>query len=183
MKHLTTDIEGVLILERAISEDQRGSFERLYCSDTLGSICGFEHVAQANFSRTSKAGSVRGMHLQLAPESEKKLITCTQGEVFDVAVDMREGSPTFLKHVSIELNSVDARSVLIPDGVAHGFQSLSNNASLVYFHSRNYSQNHELGFNPFDPRLGIAWPLEVTDISSKDENHEFIKSNFTGLTL
>jgi dTDP-4-dehydrorhamnose 3,5-epimerase len=183
MQHFSTNIEGVLVLDRAKSEDQRGSFERLYCSDTFESVCGFEHVAQANFSQTSTTGSIRGLHLQLTPESEKKLITCTLGKVFDVAVDMRQGSPTFLNHFSIELNSIDAQSVLIPEGVAHGFQSLSSNAGLIYFHSRNYSPQHEFGFNPFDPRLGIDWPLELTDISDKDANHEFIKSDFTGLPL
>lgn len=122
------------------------------------------------------------MHYQLPPYSEIKLIRCIRGKVFDVIIDIREGSPTFLEHFSVELSEENKFSLYIPEGFAHGFQTLEDNSQLIYHHTSFYQPGFEGGIHYSDPSVGIVWPLQVTRISDKDSNYEFL-NNFNGIKL
>ena len=121
------------------------------------------------------------MHFQVKPFSEDKLVTCILGEIFDVVIDIRLDSPTFLGHHSQILSSKNSKSLLIPAGFAHGFQALSDDCHILYLHSENYSPDYEKGLNPMDPNLNIKWPLFVEEISEKDKTNPFIDTNFVGI--
>lgn len=145
---------------------------------------GVEHpIAQINHTLTSRAGTVRGMHFQYPPSAETKLVSCLRGEIFDVALDLRRGSATFLRWHGAVLSAGNRRSLLIREGFAHGFQALTDDCELIYLHTAAYRQEAEGAVNALDPHLAIAWPLPVTDLSDRDRNHPFIDSRFTGVVL
>ena len=127
--------------------------------------------------------TVRGMHFQHTPQAEVKIVTCLRGEVFDVAVDLRQGSPTFLHWHAQLLNAHNHRSLLIPEGFAHGFQSLTDQCEMIYFHTAFYSADAESGLHPLDPRLAIEWPKPVRNLSNRDNARVFVDDNFLGLKL
>lgn len=161
-------IAGAFVLELEQRNDSRGFFARLYC-ETEFAVRGLTlRWVQCNTSLTHKEGSIRGLHLQRTPVSETKLIRCIQGAVFDVLVDLRPGSPTFRKWQGVELSAENRRMVLIPEGCAHGFQTLLPETELLYFHSQFYTPSHEFGFRFDDPDVGIRWPRPVADLSSRD---------------
>ena len=164
-----TRISGVIVLQREVLEDNRGSFQRLFCDQELTPFMQGAKIVQMNHSRTLKRGTVRGLHLQLGKFSEKKIITCIKGKVFDVALDLRKDSKTFLDYFTIELSQDDDQSILLPEGVAHGFQSLQDNSELLYLHTSPFSKAHECGFHSLDPTFGIDWPLKVINLSERDE--------------
>lgn len=170
-----------MVLERLPFRDNRGSFERLFCPETLQ---GWKNrpIKQINKSTTKSSGTIRGLHFQHAPYAEAKLITCLRGEVFDVAVDVRYGSPTFGKTFAVLLSESNNKSVIIPEGFAHGFQSLTDNVELVYIHSEFYNRSFEGGVNCFDKDLGIKWPLKCKAISEKDLNLKGL-NQITGVEL
>jgi dTDP-4-dehydrorhamnose 3,5-epimerase len=122
------------------------------------------------------------MHFQPPPHSEMKLVSCVRGEVFDVAVDLRRGSPTFLRWHAERLSADNNRALLIPQGFAHGFQALTDDAELIYCHSAAYDAASEGGLNPRDPRLAIAWPLPITELSARDAQAAMLDAAFTGMT-
>src|SRR5690606_4870438 len=122
-------------------------------------------------------GTVRGLHYQRSPYSETKLVTCTEGAVWDVVVDIREESPTFLHWHAEELSESNGRALLIPAGFAHGFQTLSDNVTLIYCHDVPYHASAESGLHPKDPMLNIPWPLTITAISSRDNHHPMLEPN------
>jgi len=183
MKLLTTPIEGVLMAETSRFTDKRGAFARLFCEHDLASTLGGSHIVQVNHSLTRKPGAVRGMHFQHAPHAEMKMVRCLRGRVWDVAVDLRNDSPTFLQWHGVELSAVNDRMIVIPEGCAHGFQVLEADSELLYLHTAFYTPDAEGGVRFDDPTIGIDWPLDVTDLSERDQSHPLIDDTFTGLSL
>ena len=170
MKLAKTNIEGVFIIEPEPHYDERGMFSRIYCKNELKAINVNKEFVQVNHSFTLKKGTVRGLHMQKSPREESKLIKCINGKVFDVAVDMRTDSSTYLKWTSVELSKENMKMIYIPEGCAHGFQTLEDNSEMLYFHSEYYSPEYERTISFRDKQLNIAWPLEVAEISEKDFN-------------
>lgn len=175
-------LAGLVAIQRSHMGDNRGFLSRLFCADELRAAGWHKPIAQINHTLTSRRGTVRGMHFQRAPHAEMKLVSCIRGEIWDVAVDLREGSPTFLKWHAERLSSQNGRAILIPEGFAHGFQSLSDDVELIYCHSTSHVPQSEGGLHPQDPRLGIAWPLEFAEISTRDAIHPLITTQFQGLS-
>jgi dTDP-4-dehydrorhamnose 3,5-epimerase len=180
---LATPLSDLHLLQRKVLGDARGYLQRLFCADELASVGWAQAVAQINHTLTVRKGSVRGLHLQLPPHAEMKLITCLRGEVWDVAVDLRAGSPTFLQWHGELLSADNFRSYLIPPGFAHGFQSMSDEAEMLYCHSQSYMPSSELNVNPFDTRIDIRWPLAVADMSEKDRHSAMLSKDFQGVEI
>jgi len=172
---------GVMCVTRQRMGDARGFLSRLFCADELAAAGWTWPIAQINHSYTAKAGTVRGMHYQHLPHAEAKLVTCLRGRVWDVAVDLRAGSPTFLQWCAQELSAENGAALLIPPGCAHGFQTLSEDVELLYVHSAPYAPSADAGLNPQDPRLGIRWLLPVGTISDKDAQRPLLAADFRGL--
>lgn len=180
-RFIATSIEGVVLIERQRIEDSRGFFSRFFCAEELSAV-GFKlPVAQINQTLTRQRGAVRGMHFQHPPHAEDKLVSCLRGQVFDVAVDLRRGSSTYLKWHAEALSADNGRALLIPQGFAHGFQTLTEDCELLYLHSRPYAQGAESALNARDPALDIRWPLDITDMSERDERHPLLTPTFTGI--
>lgn len=177
-----TPIPGLITLLRQPRGDARGRFERLHCVTDMAALGIGWPVRQINRSVTATRGTLRGLHFQRPPHGDAKYITCLKGRVLDVAVDLRAGSPTFLHWHGIELDADVPRSVLLPVGVAHGFQTLTDDCELLYMHSADHSPAAEGGLNPFDPRLAIDWPLPCGEISPRDRAFALIDATFEGLT-
>jgi dTDP-4-dehydrorhamnose 3,5-epimerase len=176
-----TPIDGVIVVERHRIGDERGFLARLFCAEELAAA-GFRlPVAQINHTLTETAGTIRGLHFQHPPAAEDKLVSCIRGAVFDVAIDLRAGSPTFLHWFGAELSADNNRALMIPQGCAHGFQSLADASELLYLHSRPYAPAAEAGLDPFDPKLAIAWPLPVTTMSPRDSGHPRLDATFAGV--
>jgi dTDP-4-dehydrorhamnose 3,5-epimerase len=180
---LPTPLSGLTIIQRKPIEDDRGFFCRLYCAGEFREAGLQRPVAQINQTLTRKKGAVRGLHFQYPPYAEAKVVICLKGEIFDVAVDLRKLSPTFLCWHAEILSAVNQKSLLIPEGFAHGFQTLTEDCELMYLHSESFHPQAEGALNVADPRLGIAWPEVVTDISDRDRSHPFISSCFEGILL
>lgn len=174
-------LEGLKLVERAVLGDSRGFLSRLFCAEELRAAGWEKPVAQLNQTRTAIRGTVRGLHFQGPPDMEMKLVTCIRGRVWDVAVDLREGSRTLLHWHAEELSAANHRALLIPEGFAHGFQALTDDAELIYVHSSAYSPASESGLHPQDRRLGISWPLPVQGLSARDAAHPLITHSFRGL--
>ncbi len=178
-----TAIAGVVVIRTEAYEDERGAFARLYCERALADVLGARRVVQINRSLTRKAGAIRGMHFQYAPHAEMKMIRCLKGRVWDVAVDIRAGSPTFLHWHAEELTPANAKMLVVPEGCAHGFQVLEEDSELLYLHTAFYEPAAEGGLLYDDPRLSIAWPLPATEISRRDREHAAIAEDFAGMRL
>lgn len=178
-----TPLRGLKQVQRQRLGDSRGSLSRLFCAEELSGAGWVGPIAQINHTVTTRAGTVRGMHFQRPPHAEIKLVSCLRGEVLDVAVDLRTGSPTFLQWHAVRLSAENNLALLIPHGFAHGFQSLTDNVELLYCHSAAYAATAESGLNPMDERLAIAWPLPVTEMSVRDAQHALIGASFTGVVV
>lgn len=176
-------LAGLLRVQRQPLADERGFFARLFCADELAAAGWTQPIAQINHSHTALAGTVRGLHYQRPPHAEMKLVTCVRGEVFDVAVDLRHGSPTFLHWHAERLSADNGRALLIPPGFAHGFQALCDNAELLYCHSAPYVPGSEAGLHPLDARLAIAWPLPPAGLSPRDAGQRALTEEFEGVRL
>jgi dTDP-4-dehydrorhamnose 3,5-epimerase len=186
MTHLTrsdTPIPGLALIERHPVGDQRGFFERLFCEDELAPLLEERRIVQINCSYTGKAGTLRGMHFQYPPRAEMKLVSCLRGEVFDVAIDLRQGSPTLLRWHAERLSADNHRTLLIPEGFAHGFQTLTDDCEMLYLHTAAYDPGAEGGINGLDPRIGIRWPLPIKDMSARDRDHPLLDPGFSGVKL
>ena len=183
MEFISTEIDGLKILKRPLHDDWRGSFERAFDSKEFSLSKVSNQVAQINVSLTKDAGVVRGLHYQLPPYAETKTVTCLKGSVFDVAVDIRFGSQTFLKWYGQLLEPGSGLSLVIPPGFAHGFQTLENNSELLYIHDQFYSSKHEGGIHPTDSSIGIEWPIEINGMSERDSSLPLVNSNWEGLKL
>jgi dTDP-4-dehydrorhamnose 3,5-epimerase len=177
-----TFLQGNFVIDLNVNTDDRGWFGRTFCRDTFEKEIGHtKEWMQMNHSFTTLKGALRGLHYQIAPFSEIKLVRCVAGSVFDVIVDIRKNSPTYLQYFGTELSSVNKRMMYIPEGFAHGFQTLEKNTELIYCHSENYNAGAESGILYNDPILKINWPLSVTEISKRDTEHTFINSDFKAL--
>lgn len=181
MIFLQTKLPGSYVVELEPFTDERGWFARTYCKNEFASIGHNAEWVQLNHSFTKDMGSVRGMHYQLPPDGEIKLVRCIAGAVFDVIVDVRKNSPTFLKWFGTELSAVNKKMLYIPEGFAHGFQTLSDDAELIYHHSQFYKPGVEGGLRFSDPRIGIEWPLSAINLSARDQEHPLIDENFKGI--
>ncbi len=180
---LDTPVADLKIVQSVPHRDARGAFERLFCAQELQPVLGHRQIAQINHSRTSHAGAVRGMHFQHPPHAEMKMVRCLRGRVFDVAVDLRAGSSTFLQWYAEVLAQDDAQMLVIPEGFAHGFQALEPGSELLYLHTAFYHPPSESGLRYDDPRLAIAWPLPPQDLSPRDLSHPLLGADFTGVAL
>lgn len=178
-----TPIEGAKVITRTVLRDERGYFARLFCADELAGAGWNGPIAQINESWTASKGSLRGMHYQQPPYSEAKLVTCVRGAVLDVALDIRTGSRSLLRWHSEVLSADNGRAFLIPEGCAHGFQTLTDDVILIYCHSGAYVPDADRGVNPFDPQAAIEWPLEIADISEKDRERPMLAADFVGVEL
>lgn len=172
-KHVDTFFGCVHLYEGISRKDSRGQFQRLFCANEFSDFFG-KNVSQANHSRSLRAGTVRGMHYQKAPFEEKKIIRCLSGEVWDVFVDVRVEAKSFLQHEAVKLTMDNNRFLLLPEGFAHGFQALTDNAELIYFHSSPYKPSAEAGLNAIDPKLNIKWPLKIEERSERDQGHPYV---------
>lgn len=178
-----TDIAGVRVVDTSLISDNRGSFARLFCCNELKSVIEHRQIVQINRSLTSRKGAVRGMHYQIPPCAEMKLVRCLKGRVFDVTVDLRAGSKTFLKWHAEELSEDNMRMLVVPEGCAHGFQVIEPESELLYLHTSFYEPAAEGGVNFNDPKFAIDWPLVPCDMSVRDQNHPLLDKNFEGIKL
>ena len=165
-----TDIEGVAVIDLDLRSDDRGFFARTFCVTEFGAAGLETAVQQSNLSFNHKAGTVRGMHYQVAPHPEAKLVRCTTGAVVDIIVDMRPWSATRLQHVQVELSASNRRALYVPPYFAHGYQTLVDGTSLTYLIGAAYSPDHARTLRWDDPAVGVAWPRAATRISDKDRN-------------
>ena len=180
---LDAPIAGLRLLERKPVRDNRGYLQRIYCSEELQLVLSERNIVQINHTVTLKRGTVRGMHFQQQPHGETKLVSCLRGEVFDVAVDVRHGSPTFLHWHAETLSADNFRTLVIPAGFAHGFQTLVDNCELLYLHTAAYQPGSEDGFNARDPTLEIRWPLPISDQSARDSSLPHVPEHFRGVLV
>lgn len=176
-------LSDLYLITRQHIGDARGFLSRLFCSEELAAVGWRKPIAQVNHTYTSKRGTVRGMHFQNPPYCEAKLVHCLHGEIWDVVVDLRKNSPTFLKWHAEILSSKNRNAMLIPEGFAHGFQALTDDVELLYAHSSPYNATAEAGLNPTDPKLGITWPLEITECSLRDQKHPALTESFCGIEI
>lgn len=180
---INTPMRGLTLMQRHPIGDQRGFLERLFCRDELAESLGGRAIAQINHTLTVTMGTVRGLHFQYPPHAETKLVTCLKGEVFDVAVDVRRGSPTLLCWHAEILSATNHQTLLIPEGFAHGFQTLTGACELLYLHTAAYCGDAEGAINAVDPRLGIAWPLGISERSDRDQAHPYLEESFVGIAI
>lgn len=180
---IDTSIKGLKVVHRKPIADDRGFLSRLYCADDFKLMGVHKSISQINHTLTNRMGAIRGMHYQLPPFAEVKLVSCIRGEIFDVAVDLRKNSPTYLKWHAEILSEKNQKSFLIPEGFAHGFQTLTSNCELIYLHTDRYSKEFERGLNYADKMININWPLEFVEISDRDQTHPLIQSDFEGIVL
>ena len=183
MKIISTDISGLVLVETTPYADHRGEFSRLFCEKELKEIIGERKIVQINHSMTREPGTVRGMHYQKPPYAEMKMVRCIRGRVWDVAVDLRTGSPTFLKWHAEELSDENSRMMIIPEGFAHGFQTLQDNSEIIYFVTELYNSDAEQGINLKDKKIKIKWPMPIINISEKDKNIRFLDEGYKGVKL
>lgn len=161
---------GCMLIRRPLIVDERGSLERLFAADELADAGVVAEAVHINLTRTAKCGTVKGFHLQRAPHAETKIITCIVGRIFDVAVDLRPVSKTYGHWFGIELSPEEPQSLLIPEGFAHGMQSLESDSIVHYVHSAAYAPTAEAGVHPLDPDLAVLWPLPPQYISLRDQS-------------
>ncbi|MGH7981227.1 MAG: dTDP-4-dehydrorhamnose 3,5-epimerase [Limisphaerales bacterium] len=170
MKFTETPLKGAYLIDLEKRGDDRGWFARFFCERECQQH-GLDHkIVQANDSFSKYKGTLRGMHYQLAPKAEDKIVRCLSGALFDVIIDLRPGSPTFLKHFSVELTAQNRTMLYVPKGFAHGFITLECDTEAFYLVTEFYSPEREGGIRYNDPKFGIRWPLEPSVISDKDKN-------------
>jgi dTDP-4-dehydrorhamnose 3,5-epimerase len=165
-----TQLQGAFIIDLEQRSDDRGFFARTFCAEEFQTHGLKPTVAQCNLSFNHKAGTLRGMHYQILPAAETKLVRCTRGAIYDVIIDLRPGSPTYRQHIGVELTEENRRSLYIPELFAHGYQTLTDNTEVVYQVGEFYTPGYERGIRYDDPTFNIEWLLPVTVISEKDRN-------------
>jgi dTDP-4-dehydrorhamnose 3,5-epimerase len=176
VKYIPTDVEGVMIVDIEPHRDDRGFFSRSFCADEFGEFGLLPNVVQASISYNYARGTLRGLHRQVPPHAEAKLVRCTRGAIVDVAVDVRPESSTYGKHVMVQLSADNRRALFLPPFVAHGFQTLADNTEVFYQMSGRYEPGAGQGFRWDEPEFEIDWPLPVTVISDKDANWPLLRS-------
>ena len=180
---LPTPIAG---LHRVVSRqlgDSRGYLARAFCAEELAAAGWPGPVVQANLTFTRQKGTVRGLHFQHPPHAEAKLVRCLRGEIWDVAVDLRKGSPTFLQWHAEVLSPGHMNALLIPRGCAHGFQALTDDVEMLYLHSAAHAPASEGGLSVTDPLLAVDWPLPIGEVSARDRAFPFLSHDFKGIDL
>lgn len=170
-----TNIEGVAIVDLVVKHDDRGFFARSFCREEFIENGLEPMVEQCNLSFNHKKGTIRGMHIQIAPHPEAKYVRCIRGAVLDIIVDMRPGSPTRFQHVAVELSQDNRRGLYVPPFFAHGYQTLTDDAEVSYQVSGGYAPQAERGLRYNDPVLQLPWPLPVTVISDKDRSWPLLR--------
>ena len=183
MKLTESPLAGIWIAESTVHQDNRGAFSRLFCADEEQAILGDRKIVQINHSLTRAVGAVRGMHYQKPPQAEMKIVRCLRGRVLDVAVDLRKGSPTFLKWTALELTPASRQAFIIPEGCAHEFPVLEESSELLYLHTAFYTPMAEGAVRYDDPAIGIHWPLPPTDLSERDLSQPYLDEAFEGISL
>jgi len=169
MIFIETELKGAFVLDVERREDNRGFFARAFCQDEFRRNGLKPVIAQANIAFNKRRGTVRGMHFQFPPAGESKLVRCTRGSILDIIVDLRPESPSYLRHVAVELSADNYRALYVPERFAHGYQVLEDGTETSYQVGEFYTPAAEGGLRYDDPRLGLSWPLPVTETSSKDE--------------
>jgi len=180
---LRTKLAGVVVAETRPVVDDRGAFSRLFCERELARVVGGRRIVQVNHSHTVAVGAVRGLHYQRAPQAEMKLVRCLRGRAWDVAIDLRAGSETLLQWHAEELTPRNGRMLIVPEGCAHGFQTLEADSELLYLHTAFYDSESERGVRCDDPRLAIAWPLPIRDLSQRDRDLPTLDFEFRGVSI
>jgi dTDP-4-dehydrorhamnose 3,5-epimerase len=170
VKFIATELSGVYLIEPELHADDRGSFARTFCEEEFGDA-GIEFcVVQANTSFNKLAGTLRGMHYQLPPHAEAKVVRCTRGALHDVVIDLRSESPTFCRWIAAELNAENNTEMLVPQGCAHGFQTLADNTEVSYLMSERYVPESASGVRYDDPAFGVEWPLAISFVADRDRS-------------
>ena len=172
MKFLETELNGVFIIKFEKHEDERGFFTRVWDKKLFQENGLNSDLLQISFSFSKKRGTLRGMHLQKKPFEESKLVRCTNGKIFDVIIDLRQKSSTYKKWISMELSSDNLQGLYIPEGFAHGFQTLEDNCEVCYHISNWFSPEHARGIRWDDEEFNITWPINNPIISKKDLSYE-----------
>ena len=180
---LEVPIHCLRMIQRKPIGDDRGYLERIFCTAELQALIPGKHIVQINHTLTAKRGTVRGMHFQHPPYAETKFVSCLRGEVFDVAADLRRGSPTFLHWHAAILSADNHKTLVIPEGFAHGFQTLTEDCEMLYLHTTAYRADAEDGLHAKDARLGIQWPLPFGDQSMRDSMHPLVTEDFLGVAV
>jgi dTDP-4-dehydrorhamnose 3,5-epimerase len=169
MRFEPLEVDGAFLVRSELRTDDRGWFARIFCAETFAANGLEPAVAQVNLAATARAGTVRGLHYQLAPAAEAKLVRCVAGAIFDVVVDNRPGSPTFGRWAATQLVADEVAALYVPPGCAHGYQALTDGARALYHTSVPYAPELERGINPTDPAVGIVWPRPPAHLSAKDQ--------------
>lgn len=181
MKITPLKIAGAAVIYAEPIGDERGAFARWFCKDELASLLDGREIVNVNYSRTEAVGTIRGMHVQRKPALEMKLVRCTRGAVHDVIVDLRTGSPTFMQWHALRLDPQAMNMLVVPEGVAHGFQVLEPSSEMLYLHTAAYDAKHEAAVRYDDPALSIDWPIDATVVSERDQSHPLIDASFKGV--
>jgi dTDP-4-dehydrorhamnose 3,5-epimerase len=176
-----TKIAGVKIILSEPFRDERGFFNRIFCQKELGAVRPDLIIAQINHSMTRVKGTIRGMHFQYPPFAEMKIVRCVKGSVFDVAVDLRKGSSTFLQWHGEALSAGNMKALVIPEGCAHGFQALEDNVEMLYLHTGLYNKHAEGAVRYDDPLLNIEWALKAECVSERDMAQPLLTKDFEGV--
>jgi dTDP-4-dehydrorhamnose 3,5-epimerase len=183
MKIEQTIIEGIVVIHSEPFKDERGFFNRIFCQKELEAIQPNIVIAQISYSMTKTKGTIRGMHFQYPPYCEMKIVRCVKGVIFDVAVDLRRNSPTFLQWHGEILSAENMKALVIPEGCAHGFQSLEDNIEMIYISTSLYCKEAENGIRFDDSKVDIQWPMNRTVISERDISYSFLSDNYEGILV
>ncbi len=183
MKFIETPLQNAYTIDLNPFQDERGAFIRAFCKKEFEEIGHSKEFVQINHSINKQKGTIRGMHFQKPPFAEIKLIRCIRGSIFDVIIDVRKNSPTFLHSFGVELSAENLKMMYVPEGFAHGFQTLENECEVLYHHTEYYNPTSEDGLRFDDKILNIQWKLKPENISVKDLNYKMIDNNFIGLEL
>ena len=175
---IKTELNGVYEINGKSFFDERGSFRNLFRrqDEEFRDLWGKRKIEQINLSFSKEKGSLRGLHFQINPHSEAKIIQCISGKVWDVAVDLRKNSSTFKNWTAVELSGEKDNAIFIPEGCAHGFQTLTSNCELLYIHSNDWVSSSEIGIRYNDSAIGVTWPIKCTELSDRDRNLPFLES-------
>lgn len=176
-----TNLKGSYVISLNALTDARGGFARTFCKKEFKQIDHKKEFVQMNHSWNRNKGTVRGMHYQIPPFQEIKLIRCVRGSVLDVIVDLRKYSPTFLQHFAVELSAENKKMIYVPEDFAHGFQALEDDSELIYHHTEYYTPDADRGLLFNDPALNIKWPLPPVMVSEKDKSYKLIDNTFKGM--
>lgn len=176
-------LSGAHLIRTEPKGDDRGRLTRLFCAREFERIGLKKPIVNVNHTCTTKRGTVRGLHFQYPPDCEIKIVRCLRGAVWDCIVDLRKASPTFLQWEAVELTERNDRMIFVPEGFAHGFQTLTDDVEMLYFHTAYYNPDNEGGIRFDDPALSIPWPLEISVVSDRDRSYKMIDRFFEGISI